>query len=44
MKPTRSFLTAVIVLALSDTVARAGLSYWDSNGPAPGAGDTPTGV
>src|ERR1043165_8789249 len=44
MKTTIQLYTTLICLALGGPSVHAALSYWDSNGPDPGAGNTPTGT
>jgi autotransporter-associated beta strand protein len=44
MRITNPLLTSLVCLALGGAPASAALSYWDSNGSTPGAGDTPSGV
>jgi autotransporter-associated beta strand protein len=44
MKMTIQLFTTLVCLALASPSVHAALSYWDSNGPDPGAGDTPNGT
>lgn len=43
MKRSAPLITSLVCLALGGIHAVAASSYWDSNGPTPGAGDTPNG-
>src|SRR5437899_626952 len=44
MKTTILLFLSLICLGLGRPSRQAALSYWDSNGPDPGAGDTPNGT
>jgi autotransporter-associated beta strand protein len=44
MKKHILIIASLFCLALAGATANAALSYWDSNGTTPGAGDTPNGT
>jgi len=44
MKKSILLLTSLLCFALTSASLHAALSYWDSNGPEPGAGSAPTGL